>query len=267
MKKGNDEGAVKSAAIGAALRVPRAPELLAARVKAKIVNGELREGDMLPAEVKMMEEFGVSRPTVREAYRILEAERLVSVARGARGGAVVHAPDPVLIANYTLLVLQAEQVTIDEVYQTLAFVEPPIVRHLATSAWKTAPAALAECLAAENEAVSNLPAFAKAVAAFHKTLVELSGNRPMIHLMAALREVVERHHTRVVAMRHYGHPEEEIRADVALGLKSHKKLIDLITGRDADKAEAHWRRHWDKSYKTWVTGFEGKTILELFKDV
>jgi len=48
------------------------------------VLGELREGDTLPPETTLMGQFGVSRPTLREAFRILETESLISVRRGAR---------------------------------------------------------------------------------------------------------------------------------------------------------------------------------------
>ena len=40
-----------------------------------------------------MERFGVSRPTLREAFRVLESESLISVRRGAHGGARVHLPN------------------------------------------------------------------------------------------------------------------------------------------------------------------------------
>ena len=40
-----------------------------------------------------MERFGVSRPTLREAFRGLESESLISVRRGAHGGARVHLPN------------------------------------------------------------------------------------------------------------------------------------------------------------------------------
>src|SRR5690606_24719449 len=185
-----------------AARAPRAPELLAARIKNRIVRGELREGDVLPAENRMIEEFGVSRPTVREAYRILEAERLVSVARGARGGAFVHAPDPVLIASYTQMVLQAERTTIDEVYLTLALLEPPVVRVLALRGAATTLQRLRDSFDALNTAIGDLPGFARALTGFHNLLVELSGNRPLMHMFAALRDVVERHHIRVTTAKH-----------------------------------------------------------------
>src|ERR1700739_234526 len=61
--------------------------MLAAHLRRQIVLGELKEGDQLPSESVLMEQFGVSRPTLREAFRILEAEGAITVRRGGRGGA------------------------------------------------------------------------------------------------------------------------------------------------------------------------------------
>jgi len=55
-------------------------------IRRQITGGELKEGDNLPPEAQIIEEFAVSRPTLREAFRILESEKLISVSRGARGG-------------------------------------------------------------------------------------------------------------------------------------------------------------------------------------
>ena len=50
--------------------------------------------DQLPPESALMEQFGVSRPTLREAFRILEAEGAISIRRGVRGGARLVAKRP-----------------------------------------------------------------------------------------------------------------------------------------------------------------------------
>src|ERR1700733_962449 len=75
------------------VRVPKAGELVAEQLRRQIVTGELREGDPLPSENVLMERFGILRPTLREAFRILESEHIIVIKRGARGGAYVLVPD------------------------------------------------------------------------------------------------------------------------------------------------------------------------------
>ena len=80
------------------IRVPKAAELVADKLRRRIVRGELKEGDKLPAESTLIEALGVSRPTMREAFRILEVESLITVSRGARGGAFLQRwPNPRLV--------------------------------------------------------------------------------------------------------------------------------------------------------------------------
>ncbi|WAH55397.1 GntR family transcriptional regulator [Pseudomonas silvicola] len=249
-----------------ALQIPKAPQIVASRLKKLIVNGELRENDLLPAESKLMEEFGVSRPTIREAYRILEAERLVTVSRGAKGGAVIHAPDPGLISSYALMVLQCEGTRVAEVYQARMAVEPAAVRMIAKDAKKTAPAILRAAVEAERGVVLDAAKFAQAIAEFHQLVVELSGNRPLIHLWGAIHEVVVQHQALAVSAYRRTTQAEDIINSAAVGLRSQEKLIKLIEAGDEDGAEAHWRKHMQAAYKTWISGYEDTTIAEIMQD-
>jgi len=54
------------------VRVPKAAELVAAELRGRIVSGELGDGAALPVEAVLMAAFGVSRPTLREAFRVLD---------------------------------------------------------------------------------------------------------------------------------------------------------------------------------------------------
>ena len=54
-----------------AIRVPKTAEIVAGRLRQQIIRGTLREGDLLRSEAELMEQFGVSRPTLRETIRIL----------------------------------------------------------------------------------------------------------------------------------------------------------------------------------------------------
>ena len=76
----------------APIAVARASSSIADQVRSAIVGGKLREGERLPPERELAEQFGVSRVTVRDALRALEAMGLVEVRVGARGGAFVTAP-------------------------------------------------------------------------------------------------------------------------------------------------------------------------------
>lgn len=249
-----------------ALYVPKAPEIIADRIRKQIVGGTLKVGELLPAESKLMEEYGVSRPTIREAFRILEAERLISVARGARGGALIHAPDPQLISAYTLLVLQAERTTVVEVFDTRRLIEPPLAREIALRGPADAAARLQEKLDLERASVNDIAAFNTALTDFHHTIVELSGNRPLILMMAAVTGVIEKHQAMTMQLTRRRQPHEKVLAEVDVAFRSQKKLIDLIAKRDGNAAEAHWNRHMDITHRLFVSGFEELTIHDLLTE-
>ena len=79
------------------------PEQIADELRSLIVSGELAEGDSLGREPDLVERFGVSRPSLREALRILEAEGLITVVRGVLGGVVVHQPNERMTARTAAL--------------------------------------------------------------------------------------------------------------------------------------------------------------------
>src|SRR6185503_2235845 len=61
---------------------PSVAELVADAIRTQIVAGTLPDGSMLPKQDQLISEFQVSRPSFREALRILESEGLISVRRG-----------------------------------------------------------------------------------------------------------------------------------------------------------------------------------------
>src|SRR3546814_17210280 len=80
-----------------------------------------------------MEQFGVSRPTLREAFRILEAESLIGVRRGSRGWAQVLEPDPSIATRHVGLLLQLQGATIKDVYDDRMATAPVCAGLLARS--------------------------------------------------------------------------------------------------------------------------------------
>lgn len=64
-----------------------------------IYSNQLKTGDRLPSEREMASMFEVSRTTIREAIRVLEAEQVVEVKRGVNGGISIIEPKPDQLAR------------------------------------------------------------------------------------------------------------------------------------------------------------------------
>src|ERR1700761_8933558 len=90
------------------LRSPKVAEVVAARLRRRILTGELEDGELLPKEEELREQYPVSKPSFREAQRILEAEGLITIRRGNVGGAVVHRPSANNVA-YTMAMVLASR--------------------------------------------------------------------------------------------------------------------------------------------------------------
>ena len=113
------------------LREPKMADRVATVLRRMFIRGEITEGTMLPPESELMERFGVSRPTLREAFRVLESESLIQVQRGVRGGARVTRPRRETLARYAGLILEYEGVTLKDVYDARMTLETPMVVQLA----------------------------------------------------------------------------------------------------------------------------------------
>ncbi|MFC9981076.1 FadR/GntR family transcriptional regulator [Gordonia sp. NPDC127522] len=100
----------------------RIAEYVASELRTRILAGD--EGFRLPTQDQLVQEFGVSYPSVREALRILETEGLATVRRGNVGGAEVHRPDGTSAAYHLGLSLEAARVTLDDLADGLRSLEP-----------------------------------------------------------------------------------------------------------------------------------------------
>lgn len=118
-------------AASGAVRTPKTAELVAGTLRRMIVDGQLTDGDFLPHETELMDHFQISRPTLREAVRILESDRLVELRRGSRTGARVRIPGPEIVARPAGLLLELSGATLADVMTARIAIEPRAARILA----------------------------------------------------------------------------------------------------------------------------------------
>jgi DNA-binding FadR family transcriptional regulator len=235
------------------------PQQIADELRSLIVTGELSDGEMLGHEPELVERFGVSRPSLREALRILEAEGLVTVVRGVRGGVVVHAPDKRMTARTAALVLQARNVPLADVYEARTMLEPVAARVIATSRGRRAAVKeLLALLADEEDAIEEPQKFGVANAAFHHGLVSLAGNQTLIIVADMLDEIVVRAVTAVSST-------DDVVGSLSVrrrGLRSQARLLDLIEDGDGSAAEEHWRTHMQVVGRV-MLGQRASTVVDL----
>jgi len=229
-------------------RVPKTAELVARDLRSKIVRGELKDGDTLPAEGELVERYSVSRPTLREALRILESEALLTVTRGSRGGPRVHPPDPRLAARHFGLVLQSRGTTLAQIFGARLLIEPSCVHLVTSTARKAAVPVLAKHIEQERASMADKDdaEYSRASARFHRSLIELTGNMPLILLMNMLTHIFESH---IATAALAANVERFDTSSRQRGLKAHEKLLALIEAGDADAAELFWRKHLESIEK------------------
>lgn len=245
------------------VRIKKAAEIVAGQIRNAIIRGEIKDGDSLPAEMQLIVTFAVSRPTIREAIRILESENLITVSRGARGGALVRRPVAELSARAMGVTLQARNVTLRDVYQARALFEPAGARMAAESRSRDQGVAiLRDQIVRERSLLDDRPMLASAMAEFHTLLVKQSGNKTLMLIAEALHRIVERHNSLVYRDSQAESPDFLSRR-AQIGLRSQTRLVDLIAAGDGSGAEEHWRKHMAKTAEFWLSGAANSATLNV----
>jgi GntR family transcriptional regulator, transcriptional repressor for pyruvate dehydrogenase complex len=238
-------------------RLREKPQQIADELRGMIVSGELSEGDWLGREPELVERFGVSRPSLREALRILEAENLITVVRGVHGGVIVHEPDERMTARTASLVLRARNVSLADVFEARSRLEPLAARAIATHrSRRAAVVELRGLIDREEDSIEDPERFVVANAAFHERLVSLGGNQTLAILAEMLDEIV----VRAVSAK-----AGDLVGSLSTrrrGLRSQRRLLELIEAGDASVAEEHWRAHMAAVGRV-LLGQQASTVVEL----
>lgn len=247
MAKGNSNGL--SLAAHERVRPMKMSDQVAAQIRRMIARGELVDGDWLPTEAELIGRFGVSRPTLREAFRLLEGDSLVTIRRGPPGGARVTLPGPDAVADLFGMILMLSGTTIGDVWDARLIIEPAAVRRLAESATRDVLKKLDAELEQVRQALDDPREFSRAAVRFHVKLVELSGNHTLTAVIGMLSEIADRELAKTLV--EVGPDSDQVRRADRRALRGYEKIVDLIRNRDGDGAEEAWLEHM-KSVRRYV---------------
>ncbi|MEU6137400.1 GntR family transcriptional regulator [Nocardioides sp. NPDC047086] len=208
--------------------------VIADRIRARILSGDLQPGERLPSEAELMEEFGFSRSTIREATRILASENLVITTRGTTGGTFVAVPDisrlTAHVGNSVALMTVAQTVTVDQLMDVRLLTE---VHAAGTAAYLRTDRQLHEMR--DSVELPGTSSSYEGNQEFHLQILQATGN-PMLELVCApvfrvLRDRFAR-----------GRAQEDFWAS---SKQDHLRILAAIERRDSMAAMAEMRRHLD----------------------
>jgi DNA-binding FadR family transcriptional regulator len=222
-------------------KIPKAAEMLADHFRRRIIRGELKEGDRLPTEQVLIQQYGVSRSTFREAFLLLESDGLISVSRGIRTGALVHRPSMKAAARQMHFLMQAYNVTLNDLYQSLEIIEPVMVRLLAERATAADVGLLRGVIAKSYKTIHDDHQYGENAAEFHRLLTQQAGLISFALIMELMSHLVGAYFESASDVLS---PRQNQANKVAI-MKLKEKLVDLLEKHDSDGAEKLWRRYFE----------------------
>jgi len=156
-------------------------EQVAESIRAHMQTAGLRPGDRLGREEDLARQFGVSRPTLREALRLLSSSHLIRASKGPGGGIFVAATAEEgigrSVSDSVASMLSAQSITIDELLETRMLFEVPLVGLAAQRATEADVERLRAVLAEADAEPDDGELVARVDARLHRLISEIAGNR------------------------------------------------------------------------------------------
>ncbi len=169
---------------------------IALQIQKAIVDGRLKAGDRLPNERDLGAIFGVSRPTLREAIRSLEAAGVVEVRRGTNGGTFISEPKADQVGQALATLIRFRRATADELAEFRANFETETAYWAAKRATQNQIDRLLEISNQFKEAISRTDTSWSQVVdldlAFHEEVAHASQNQIRVAIMLAIHEVMRK---------------------------------------------------------------------------
>jgi DNA-binding FadR family transcriptional regulator len=217
-------------------RVRKAYEQVADQLRELILTGQIAPAQRLPNEAALASQFGVSRPTIREALRVLSAQALIRTTKGSSGGSFVTLPtvdhiSEFLSANISLL-SHSMDVSLDEFLEARELLEVPAARLAARRRGADDLEVLRGALPEHPLTLSTEEQF-RHNKDFHSALVVASGNALLSIAAQPIFSALQTHLTRSTLRRKF---HQQVSDD-------HRRLMAAVEAGDEDAAAEEMRAH------------------------
>lgn len=205
------------------------------QIRTAIMQGKLKPGQPLPQEKDLVNQFGVSKHTLREALRALEALGLISIKRGAGGGPVVSEIDWATARDYFAGFLYFQNFTLADISEVRKLVEPYIAGRAAELITPESLAELQEVHATCVDAFEKNKNIVRneTEVMFHVLLAKYAGNPFLWVLLDFVNNML-------ADAKHKLKPGKEFAAKV---IAAHNRILDAIIARNPEAASKAMYEH------------------------
>lgn len=201
------------------IKQAKATEEVLAQLKEAILRGVYKEGDKLPSEREMTEQFNVSRGVVREAVRALQVTGFIEKRQGPLGGAFVKEITFGLLNTGFADLYFSDKLTISEVVQVRQIIEPEMARLAALNINDRYREKLTKALQEERLHYASEDDLMKKLTAVHFILAEMCNNRLFQGLITAIisltRRIIRARSQDLLSLHDAGEHDEIVEAVLA----------------------------------------------------
>lgn len=221
----------------------RTHQLVLQWIEGQLSEGKLAVGGRLPAERTLAEQLQVSRTSVREAIRILEAMGVVraGVGSGPEAGTVVISDPTAALGSALRLHVATQHLPVSDIVQTRVLLESWAASHARPDSPELSGAArLLEEMDADGVAVDD---FLALDVRFHLALADAAGNTVVSAMMGSLRESITGYASRLTGnLPDWDATASRLRAE-------HHEILDAIRNDDGERAAKLVAAHIEGYYR------------------
>jgi GntR family transcriptional regulator, transcriptional repressor for pyruvate dehydrogenase complex len=215
-------------------------ENVAQQLLDRIIEAKLKPGSSFATEAELLSQFNVSRPTLREALKLLESQGVLELRPGPGGGIMVREPSTDLLAHGLSVFLRLHEVPFVTVLKAREVIEPALAYEAAVNGtdedFAELEASIARMKALDPQ--SGQDAFLEENRVFHNVIARASGNK----VLEIFWETIS------ILATGEDHGIRYSVGNQAHVVKAHQRILDTCRKRDGDAAAAAMEKH--------VTGLE-----------
>lgn len=231
------------------LKKPSLSKEVENKLRQAINAGYYRPSDKLPAERELVEQFQVSRSTVRDALRNLRNQGLIDVIRGVNAGAYVLEPTPQPITQSIENLIQMRKVNFAHLIELRLYIEPDVADTAAQFRTSDDIDALTDLLDRAEMSLKKSRKEARLInVGFHFEVAKITRNALIIFLCESITQV---HSAMIIEMTHTKLDKQ----GVSKLISEHRLILDAIASGNPEEAYERTKKHLVETYNTYTKIF------------